>query len=268
MNLHIVTKTAFVAALMALLFSCTALAGELKVVGTGDGLEMLRSVAEAYEAQNPNTDIVVPPSIGSGGGIVAVGSDTERLGRVARPLKGAEVKYGLVYVPFAKIPSAFFTHPSTQMKQLKSTEIISIYSGTAKSWSEFGGPNMKIKVVRREEEDSTLKVLRATMKGWSDLKLTSRSKLAMTTQEAINTVRTVPGTIGFGPYSHPLSFGTNVLKIGGRFPTDPDYPSAVTLALLYKKHRLDDQMKAFIDFCLSDAAAKVIKKYGGVPIRP
>lgn len=246
----------------------TAFAGELKIVGTGDGLAMLRAVAIEYSARHKDVKMAIPPSIGSGGGIVAVGSERERLGRVARPLKESEVKYGLVYVPFAKIPSAVFTHPSTGVTGLTSKDLVRVFSGKVRSWSEFGGATMKVKVVRREEADSTLQVMRARMPGWSDLEFTPRSKTAVTTQDSIETVRSVPGTIGFGPYSRPLEFDMNVLKVDGRFPTDPDYPSAVELALIYKADRLDAEMKSFIDFCLSDAAAKVIENYGGVPIRP
>lgn len=259
--------TAAVVFALGTLSTLPAVAEKLTIVGTGDGLEMLRAVAVAYSAKYPDAKIAIPQSIGSGGGIAAVGSDTERLGRVARPLKDSEIKYGLVYVPFAKIPSAFFTHPSTKVDALTSDELVSLYSGRVTSWKELGGADLKVKLVRREEADSTLQILRASMPGWADLEITPRSKTAVTTQDAISTVRDVAGTIGFGPYSRPLDFELNVIKVDDKFPTDPAYPSAVTLALIYKQERLDDQMKSFIDFCLSDAAREVIENYGGVPVR-
>ena len=241
-------------------------ANELKVVGTGDGLEMLKAVAVVYSARNPKVRINLPPSIGSGGGILAVGSQTERLGRVARPLKPTEVKFGLEYIPIARIPSAILVHKSTGITHLTSKQLRRIYSGEVRSWAEFGGADMKIKVVRREEADSTLAVLRASMPGWSNLKITDRSKTAVTTQDALNTVRRVPGAIGFGPYSRALDFEVNVLKIDGKAPTDPDYPSAVVLALIYKNGKIDADTRAFVDFCLSSEAAQVISNYGGVPL--
>lgn len=251
----------------ALAFNVSAYAGELKIVGTGDGLEMLQALASAYSARNDSIEIAVPPSIGSGGGIVAVGTERERLGRVARPLKAAEIKYGLVYVPIARIPSAIFAHPSTSVNGLSSEDLVRLYSGKATSWSELGGADLKVKVVRREEADSTLQVLRASMPGWANLEFTPRSKTALTTQDAIQTVRKVPGTIGFGPYSKPLGFDMNVLRIDGKFPTDPDYPSAVVLALIYKADKYDDEMKSFVDFALSEDGAEIIANYGGVPVK-
>jgi hypothetical protein len=54
------------------LSAASALAADLAVVGTGDGLEVLRAVGAAFTADNPDTGILVPPSIHSSGGINAV----------------------------------------------------------------------------------------------------------------------------------------------------------------------------------------------------
>ena len=70
--------------------SLTAHAGDLSVVGTGDGIDLLRALGAAYTADHPDTNVIVPPSIGSGGGIAAVGSGKEVLGRIARPLSDGE----------------------------------------------------------------------------------------------------------------------------------------------------------------------------------
>jgi len=239
----------------------------LKVVGTGDGLEMLQEIGEAFSAAHPEIDLSIPPSIGSGGGIAAVSSGAERLGRVARPLKDSEVEFGLVYLPIARIPTAIFTHPSAGVKELASNELAGLYSGAITNWSELGGADLRVRLVRREDSDSTLQVLRASMPGWKELEFSPRSKTALTTQEAISSARKVEGAIAFGPYSRPLEDGLSVLKIDGHHPTDEGYPSTVTLALIYKDGTMDDGMKAFIDYVLSDHARDLIRNFGGVPVR-
>jgi len=84
-------------AVVALLGSASiAGANELSVVGTGDGIELLRALGASYSADNPQISILVPPSIGSGGGLAAVGGDKEVLARVARPLTDSERALGLV----------------------------------------------------------------------------------------------------------------------------------------------------------------------------
>ena len=239
---------------------------ELKVVGTGDGLDMLRAIAVHYASENPGHQISVPPSIGSGGGILAVGSDKERIGRVARPLKQSEGRLGLEYLPIARIPSAIIAHKSVGVDSLSPDQIVALFAGKVRNWSELGGNDLRVKVVRREEDDSTLAVLRATMPGWADLVFTEKSKTALTTQDAIASVTNVVGAVGFGPYSRALEQQVVVLRVDDLLPVDDAYPSAVELALIFKKTRVDTEMKAFIDYSRSVSAASVITTYGGVPI--
>ncbi len=239
---------------------------KLTVVGTGDGLEMLQEIGSGFSEAYPGIELSIPPSIGSGGGIAAVSSGAERMGRVARPLKESEVEFGLVYLPIAKIPSSIFTHPSTGVSELTSEQLIKIYEGKITNWSEVGGADLRVRVIRREESDSTLQVLRATMPGWTDMEFSPRSKTALTTQDAISSAREVEGAIAFGPYSRPLEEGLDVLKIDGHHPMDEGYPSAVVLALVYKDGTMDEQMKTFIEFAQSDRAQEMIRNYGGVPV--
>lgn len=244
----------------------SAAAEPLTVVGTGDGLDMLRALSAVYRAESGET-VVMPASIGSGGGIAAVAAGTEDLARAARPLKDSERAAGLVAVPIAEIPSAFFVHPAAGVHDLTAAQIAAIFAGSIQSWSEVGGAAVRIRVVRREDADSTLQVLRASMPGWDTLTITDRSKTAVTTQDAIETVRTVEGAIGFGPYSSSLSPDTVVLSVDGRKPTDPSYPSAVELSLVHAGDRVTPEIRNFIDFCRSDYGMKLMSAFGAVPPR-
>ena len=85
----------------------------LDIVGTGDGIDVLRVVAASFMQQEGSARIEVPPSIGSGGGIAAVGSGKAILGRIARRLTDAEAASGIVYKAIARLPSAFIVHTIT-----------------------------------------------------------------------------------------------------------------------------------------------------------
>ena len=242
------------------------LAGELAVVGTGDGAEMLQAVSTAFNAQHAEPKLTVPPSIGSGGAVAAVGADRNQLGRVARPLTDAEKAQGLSEKPLVRIPSVIFVHPAVGVKGLTSEQLVAIFSGQIENWKEVGGADLKVRVVRREETDSTLSVLRASMPGWKTLALTSKSKVATTTQEAVEAVKRVPGAVGFGPYSRALEDGAIVLAIDGKAPHASDYPSAVTLSLIYKEGKLDEGSRNFLAFVNSEAVRKVLAADGGIPL--
>lgn len=240
-------------------------AEELSVVGTGDGIEMLQAVAARFRQMEPSIEVRIPPSIGSGGGIAAVGSGAVRLARVARPLSDAERARGLAYLPVAKIPSAFFVHPSAGISRLDTVQLAAIYSGQISNWKEVGGMDIRIRVVRREDADSTLTTLRANMPGWKNLEITERSKTAVSTQEAVESVRLTDGAIGFGPYSKILDIGTTVLEIDGHHPSQPGYPSTGELAYVYRPEGLANDVSKFIAFSRAGEAAEIIRSYGALP---
>lgn len=243
----------------------TANADELPVVGTGDGIELLRAVGAAFTADHPETVIIVPPSIGSGGGLAAIGSDKEVLARIARPLNETEKSLGIVAEPIVLLPSAFYVNPSAAVADVTTEQLAGIYRGQITNWKEIGGADLRIKVVRREDHDSTLQVLRQSMPGWKDLALTEKSKTATTTQESVDTVRTVEGAIGFGPFTNTLGDGLTVLRVDGRAPTDAGYPSAVVLALAYKKSTVTAAARGFVSFARSAKARTLLSSMGGVP---
>ena len=242
-----------------------ALAGTLSVPGTGDGFEVLQAVALAYKQVQPTASIEIPPSTGSGGGIAAVADGRAVLGRIARALTDSETGGGLSVVPVMRIPAVVFTHPSANVAGVSFAQLAAIYSGAVTNWREVGGADLRIRVVRRESEDSTLKVFRATMPGWQTLALTPNSKTAVTTQEAVDTVKETEGAIGFGPNSTALSRGLTVLKLEGLDPTASSYPSNVNVSFIFKIGSLPADAESFIDFSRSDAARAIITSLGALP---
>src|SRR5947209_12641857 len=159
------------APLAGLCLTATAQAGDLAVVGTGDGIDLLRALGAAYTADHPDTNVVVPPSIGSGGGVAAVGANKEVLGRIARPLSDSEKEAGLIAIPVFRLPSAFFVHRSAGVSSLSNGQLADIYRGKITNWRDVGGQDIRVKVVRRALQDSTLLVLRKSMLRWKALAL-------------------------------------------------------------------------------------------------
>ena len=239
----------------------------LEVVGTGDGIDVLRALGKAFNTESKSVFIDIPPSIGSGGGIAAVGSGKSVLGRVARKLTDTEKASGLIYNPVAILPSAIFVNPGAGVNSLTTKQLANVYTGQIQNWKDVGGADVRIRVVRRDGRDSTLTVLRSSMPGWKDLTITEKSKLAMTTQEAVASVREVPGAIGFGPFSKDLEAGLTIVKIDGKFPTDDGYPSSATLALIYNKTTVTPEAKTFVEFCETKKAREIIARLGSVPVQ-
>jgi len=173
---------------------------------------------------------------------------------------------GLVATPVFRLPSAFFVNRAVGVTGLTGAQLADVYRGRITNWKDVGGADVRIRVVRREDQDSTLLVLRQSMPGWKDLAITEKSKTAVTTQEGFNTVKEVEGAIGFGPFTRALEAELVVLKIDGRYPTDRDYPSAVTLSFVHKSATVTTDAKRFIDYAKAAKAQTVLSGMGGVPV--
>jgi phosphate transport system substrate-binding protein len=251
--------------LAAVCFATTALAEEITIVGTGSGTAILKAIGEAFSQQNPEITINIPPSIGSGGGIKAVGRDEYLLGRVARDIKEKEKPYGLTYVPYAKIPIVFFTNKSVTLENLSPQQVTDIYNGKTTNWKEVGGNDAKIRVVTREEGDSSLEVLLKLFPGFQDITITSKAKTTFSDPETEATVLKTTNVIAYGSYPNAKVIDVKVLTIDGKSPADPDYPYVGPLGFVYKEENYSGNIKKFVEFATSEAAHEVIAEAGGIP---
>lgn len=260
-------KISVLALSCVLAFVPVAYAETLEVVGTGDGVPVLKALGSAFTSKNPDTNVVIPPSIHSSGAIREVGTDRAVLGRIARPLKDDEMGLGLRVVPVFRQPVIFFAHPSAEIKSLSSDQLVKIFTGATTNWRDIGGADLRIKVVRREEVDSSLAVLRETLPGWKGLQFNAdRSKLATSTQDAFASVRSTAGAIGFGPFSSDLGAQFTVLRINGIAPTEPKYPSTVALSLIYRDATVTASALSFIDFIFTPKGKTIILDSGAIPL--
>lgn len=248
---------------IGLLLSGLAAAEDITIVGTGDGVNILQAIGEAFNRGNPGTTIAVPRGIGSGVGIRAVGEDQEKMGRVARGIKDSEKQLGLTYVPFAKVATVFFVNKSVAVTNLTAKQLCDIYSGKITNWQDVGGKNAGIRVVRREDGDRSLVVLQESFPGFKGITLKFRSKTAFTTPDCISTVENIKDAIGWAPQDVLQNANVNVLAVEGKKPGEPGYPSGVTLALIFKEKNKTGNIKKFVEFATSSIAQDAIRSAGG-----
>ncbi len=101
----------------------------------------------------------------------------------------------------------FFVNESVGIENLDADQLYAIYSGQIKNWADVGGDQGKIRVVRREQGDSSLNVLRRSLPGFTDIAITPVSKTVTTTRKTFSVVNSTRGAIGFGPYADALQTG-------------------------------------------------------------
>ncbi len=250
----------------AVSYTSPVLAEEITVVGSGSGARVIELLGAAFSKANPGVTVSAPPSIGSGGGIKAVGTDQATIGRIARALKPNEKEYGISYLALVKLPIVVFVNKSVGIKDLSAQKICDIYSGKITNWKEVGGPDADIRVVRREEGDSSLEVLTNSLPGFKDIKITERSKTTLSDPETIELVQSKENTIAFGTYVNAKGVDVNVLTIDGKSPNDSSYPYVGTLALIFKEKNKAGVLGKFLDYVKSDSAKAIILEAGAFPL--
>jgi phosphate transport system substrate-binding protein len=256
----------FAAVWVAVLFSIPAIAEEIQIVGTGAGTEIIDDLGQSFSKANPGVTITAPKSIGSGGGIKAVGTDAAKVGRVGRGIKDNEKSYGLTYLAIAKLPIVIMTHKDVGIKNLTPQQICDIFSGKVTNWKEVGGKEETIRVVRREDGDSSLEVLQKTLPGFKEITITTKSKTTLSDPETIELVEKTPGTISFGTYPNAKVSKVSTVTIGGKSPTAADYAYVGDLGLVFKEKNKTGNIAKFIEFTTSPTAKDTIKGAGGLTL--
>lgn len=242
-----------------------ALGESLTIAGTGDSQEVLRVLAEKFEEDHPQVDIIVPDSVGSSGGIKKVLDGKSRLARIARPLTEQEISLDLHAVLFARSPVVFVVHPSVaSVDNLSYAQVVAIYSGEIKNWQQLGGEDKTLYVVNREGGDSSRVVLERNIPGFKAIK-NPAGKTFYTTPEAKEALIKYSDTIGYLPRAMLQGTNLRVLSLEYVAPTlnavaSGAYPLSVPLALVWKGTPTGNVQK-FLDFLSEPDAKKIISEF-------
>ncbi len=249
----------------------TVPATALNLSGTGDSEILLQRLATEYQRLYPDQHVEVPPSVGSSGGIRMLLQGRTDLARVARPLHEEEIQQGLRWHKFASVPIVFVANlPQRCVTDLNSSQILKIYNGSYSRWSQLGNcPDQKIYLAKREEDDSSNRILFDKIKGLRELKKLA-GKTIYTTREAFATIAAHPYTLGYLPLSQVVNSNLVQFSIDGVMATSTTvtnemYRLHLPLALVWKEP-LHTEARRFLQFLNSPEAQKLIGSFGAVPV--
>lgn len=243
-------------------------AATLKIGGTGTDLGTMRLLADAYQKRMPGTKLEIQPSVGSSGGISAVIAGALDISISSRPLKDDERAKGAREYAYAKTPFVMAVNLRTQVKQLTSTEIISIYDGTMTRWKDGSA----IRLILRPESETDTKLLVNFIPGIEAAMARAYQRrgppISSTDQEAADQIEKIPGAVG--PSSLALILGEGrplkALSLNGVAPTvenigNGSYPMTKTLYLITGPQVADDALR-FVEFLRSKAGVAILKRTG------
>ncbi len=134
--------------------SANNLKGALTMAGSTSMEKLANAAAEAFMTKYPKVSIS-PEFIGSSAGVTAVIEGTVDIGNSSRNLKDSEKSAGVVENIVAIDGIAVIIDKTNTAANLTKEQLIGIYTGTIKNWSEVGGADKPVVVVGREAGSGT-----------------------------------------------------------------------------------------------------------------
>lgn len=179
------------AGLACFLSSSALLAEGLKVGGTGSATALLRTLGEAF-AGGGRVEVV--PSLGSSGGLRALGDGVLDLAVVARALKPEEEASGLRTVLRARTPFLFATSQK-KPDALTTPDIIAAFSTNTATWSDRN----PIKIILRPRAESDMALMTQLFPNLAPAMEKARRRpdvpIAATDQDSADMAEQIPGSL-------------------------------------------------------------------------
>lgn len=241
-------------------------AKRLRISGSRTCLPLMQILAKAYEKKNPDVEIAFLPGAHSPAGIQGVHNNTLDIGSVSRELKPEEAQLGLVYKVISNDGLAIFTNKNIKITNITAEHVKEIYAGTITNWKEVGGPDAKIVVLDRAEDESAKIILREHVIG--DIKVTEGATVLYFESDMVEALETTPDAIGYLSlgYSIAKSLSLNMLSLDGVVPNisnihNGSYKVVRPLGIVYKKNP-SALTKDFLNFIFGSEGKKVMEKNG------
>lgn len=244
--------------------------GPLEIVGTGACEEILKKLAKAFNQTQPDFEVIIPISIGTAGGIRAIGNDEYVLGRVSRQITDKEAHLGLSYLPFAKDPIVFAVGNNVKIQSLSTEQITEIYSGKITNWKELGGAENPIRVLGREKGETSRSIIEKKLKSFEEIEQQTHIKVVYHDYEMVDLFDKYLNAIGYLTNSS-LNKNINPVSIDGVSPTADNvssgrYPFVTEYAFVFKEKSLDKRAEQFLDFIFSEPGRSILEANNISPV--
>ncbi|WP_017316125.1 substrate-binding domain-containing protein [Mastigocladopsis repens] len=244
---------------------------EIKIGGSGSTYPAMKILANAYIAKVQNTKFTFLPPNQSESAIAGVKDGVLEVASISKQLKPEENDGTLQYQETAKDALLVATHPSVKgVTNLTTANLKAIYSGAIKNWKEIGGPDAKIIVLDRPEDESAKRLLRKHYLG-KDLKNSQTAVILREENDLMTALQNTPYSIGAFSLAYAISnqLPVNRLNLNGVEPTLENvqagkYQMVRTIGTISKK-TTSLAAQGFIDFAKSEQGAEALRKSGFVP---
>jgi phosphate transport system substrate-binding protein len=186
----------------------------VKIGGSSSAVALIKTLATNYESTSKNTKIIQLEPGQSENAIAGVKQQLIDIGVLSKTLKPEENDGTLEFRDIAQDALVVATHPSvTGVKNLTTKDLKAIYSGTLSNWKKLGGPDAKIVVLDRPEDESAKRLLRKHYLG-ADLKSSPEAVVFRKEGELIEAIQSTPYSIGAFSLAYAISHNLPVNRLG------------------------------------------------------
>jgi phosphate transport system substrate-binding protein len=243
----------------------------ITVTGASTIAPLMADIAKAHDARNPNVRTDVQAG-GTSRAFTDVRQGSAQIGMVSRALYDDEKDFDRVLLGRDGI--AMVVHKSNPLQKLTKAQVIDIYTGKTRNWSELGGPNLPITVVSKAEGRSTLEVFTGYF-GVPYRSIKAHSIVGDNQQE-ITTIAGNRGAIGYvsigsAEYEQKRGSPIKLLQLDNFIPSaqtvaDGSYPISRELNLIYRKP-LAREALSLLEYARSAEAKKLVTDHFFIPAR-
>ena len=253
---------------------------KIDVAGSTTVLPVVSKAAEEYKVINPDVLIMVSAG-GSGVGVRSVGSGLADIGMISREIDPAEREQfsDVDFKEYVIGKDAVAVMVSSEIydsgvKSLSFEQLRGIYSGKIKNWKEVGGPDREIFVIDKEAARGTRHVFMKAVFGDENAKADGADIIIGSNNEG----QTAVAQSDAGITTLSLAWENDDVKIIGIIidgevvrPTletikNGKYPISRDLKLITSGEPTGE-VKAFIDFILSEKGQKIVEDSGYVAVK-
>ena len=244
------------------------LSGSISMSGSTSMEKLANAVAESFMEKYPNVTVTAEFT-GSSAGIESVLAGSVDIGNSSRNLKDDEKSAGAAENIVAIDGIAVVADPANKVEDLTKDQLVSIYTGEIKNWSEVGGDDQAIVVVGREAGSGT----RGAFEELLDIAdaCTYANELD-STGAVMAKVASTPGAIGYVSLD-VVDDSVKALKLDGVDATEENI-KAGNYALsrpfvMATKGEISEQkteVQALFDYLSSDEGKALIKSVGLITV--
>jgi phosphate transport system substrate-binding protein len=244
------------------------ISGAITLAGSTSMEKLANAAAEAFMIKYPDV-LVSPEFTGSSAGVEAVLAGTVDIGNSSRNLKDTEVSAGAIENIVAIDGIAVILDKANTVTNLTKEQLVGIYTGTIKNWSEVGGADQPIVVIGREAGSGT----RGAFEELLEIEdLCRYSNEINSTGGVMAKVASTPGGIGYVSLD-VIDSTVIAVNINDTTPSEETIKAGNYILsrpfVMATKGEISEQnelVKTFFDFMYSEEGKELVKSVGLITV--